>query len=99
MINSTVQEAINEQIKNELYSAYLYLAMSAHFEAASLPGFAHWMRLQSNEEVEHAMKLFDYLNDRGGRVELQAIDQPPKEWGSTLAAFEQVLKPAQKGPH
>lgn len=96
MINSNVQVAINEQIKNELYSAYLYLAMCAHFEAANLPGFAHWMRLQSNEEVEHAMKLFDYLNDRGGRVELHAIDKPPKTWESTLVAVKQVLEHEQK---
>lgn len=96
MINPTVQEAINEQIKNELYSAYLYLAMSAHFEAASLPGFAHWMRLQSNEEVEHAMKLFDYLNDRGGRVELQAIEKPPKTWETATVAFKQALEHEQK---
>lgn len=96
MINSNVQEAINQQIKNELYSAYLYLAMSAHFEATNLPGFAHWFRLQSNEEVEHAMKLFDYLNDRGGRVELYAIDKPPNSWASNLAAFEQALQHEQK---
>lgn len=96
MINSNVQEAINQQIKNELYSAYLYLAMSAYFEATNLPGFAHWFRLQSNEEVEHAMKLFDYLNDRGGRVELYAVDKPPNSWASNLAAFEQALQHEQK---
>ena len=96
MINTTVQEAINEQIKNEVYSAYLYLAMSAHFEAANLPGFAHWMRLQSNEEVDHALKLFDYLNDRGGRVELKAIDKPPTTWESTLVTFKDALEHEQK---
>ena len=96
MLNSTVQNAINEQIKNELYSAYLYLAMSAHFEAANLPGLAKWMRLQSNEEVEHAMKFFGYVNDRGGRVILKAIDQPQSEWSAPLVAFEQVLEHEQK---
>jgi ferritin len=96
MLNTTVQNAINEQIKNELYSAYLYLAMSAHFEAANLPGIAKWMRFQSNEEVEHAMKFFDYVNDRGGRVTLKAIDQPQSEWSSALVAFEQVLEHEQK---
>jgi len=96
MLNSTVQNAINEQIKNELYSAYLYLAMSAHFEAANLPGIAKWMRLQSNEEVEHAMKFFGYVNDRGGRVILKAIDQPQSEWSTPLVAFEQVLEHEQK---
>ena len=96
MLNSTVQNAINEQIKNELYSAYLYLSMSAHFEAANLPGIAKWMRIQSNEEVAHAMKFFDYVNDRGGRVTLKAIDQPPSEWSTALAVFEQVLEHEQK---
>ncbi len=96
MLNKTVQDAINEQIKNELYSAYLYLAMSAHFEAANLPGTARWMRMQSNEEVEHAMKFFDFVNDRGGRVTLKAIGQPPAEWKSLLIAFEQVLEHEKK---
>ncbi len=96
MLNSTVQNAINEQIKNELYSAYLYLSMSAYFEAANLPGIAKWMRIQSNEEVEHAMKFFDFVNDRGGRVTLKAIDQPPSEWSTAQAAFEQVLEHEQK---
>jgi ferritin len=96
MLNKKVQDAINEQIKNELYSAYIYLAMSAHFEAANLPGIAHWLRAQSNEEVEHAMKFFDYVNDRGGRVALKAIEQPPFEWASPLAAFELVYEHEQK---
>ena len=96
MINKTMQDAINEQIKNELYSAYLYLAMSAYFDAANLPGFAHWMRAQAREEEEHAMKFFGYVYDRGGRVQLKAIDQPPFEWASTLDAFQQVLEHEQK---
>ena len=96
MISKSMQDSINEQIKNELYSSYLYLAMSAHFEAANLGGFAHWLRLQSQEELEHAMKFFDYINERGGRVHLKAIDQPPAEWSSTLTAFEEVLAHEQK---
>ncbi len=96
MFSSKVQEAMNEQIKNELYSAYIYLSMAAHFEAVNLPGFAHWMRMQSNEEVEHAMKFFDFINERGGRVELSAIDQPPVEWGSPLSIFETALGHEQK---
>lgn len=95
-INTTVQDAINEQIKNELYSAYLYLAMSAHFEAEGLPGFAKWTRLQAEEETEHAMKLFDYLNERSGRVTLFAIDQPPVEYGTPLEVFEMILAHEQK---
>ncbi len=96
MLSKTLQEAINEQIKNELYSAYLYLSMSAYCEANNLPGSARWMRLQSQEETAHAMKLFDYVNDRGGRVVLQAIDQPTAEFGSPLDVFQQVLAHEQK---
>jgi len=77
MLNKVVQDAINEQIKNEIYSAYLYLAMSAQFESESLPGFAKWTRMQADEETDHALKLFDYVNERGGRVELMAIDPGP----------------------
>ena len=96
MFSSKVQEAMNEQIKNELYSAYIYLSMAAHFEAVNLPGFAHWMRMQSNEEVEHAMKFFDFINERGGRVELRAIEGPQVEWGSPLEIFETALGHEQK---
>jgi ferritin len=96
MLSKVIQDAINEQIKNELYSAYLYLSMSAHFEAVNLSGFAHWMRLQSQEEVMHAMKFFDFVNERGGCVALQAIDQPPIEFGSPLDVFEQTLEHERK---
>ncbi|OGO29163.1 MAG: ferritin [Chloroflexi bacterium RBG_16_52_11] len=96
MINKTVQDAINEQIKNELYSAYLYLSMSAYFEAENLPGFAHWMRVQAGEEQEHAMKFYAYVCERSGRVQLKAIDQPPFEWSSTMEVFQQVLQHEQK---
>jgi len=96
MINKKMQDAINEQIKNELYSAYLYLAMSAHFEAQNLPGFATWLRVQFEEEQEHALKFFDYLLERGGTVELKAIDKPPASWASPLEAFREVLAHEQK---
>ena len=96
MLSTALEKAINDQIKNELYSAYLYLSMSAHFEANNMPGSARWMRLQSNEEMSHAMKLFDYVYERGGRVVLQAIDQPPADFGSTLEIFEQALGHEQK---
>ncbi len=95
-MNETLVKAINEQIKNELYSAYLYLAMSAHFEAASLPGFAKWTRMQANEETEHGMKFFDFLVDRGARVELLAIDKPQKEFGTPLEVFKMVLEHEKK---
>jgi ferritin len=91
MISPTIQNAINDQIKHEFFSSYLYLSMSAYFETLSLPGFASWMRVQSQEEHEHAMKFFDFLNDRGGSVELQALDQPAGEFQSPLDVFEQAL--------
>jgi ferritin len=92
MISKTMQDAINEQIAHEFYSSYLYLAMSAYFEASNLPGFARWMRVQSAEEREHAMKFFDFVNDRGGTVELKALDQPPGEFQSPLDVFQQALE-------
>ena len=95
MLNKTMQDAMNEQIKNELYSAYIYLSMSAYFEETNLPGFAHWMRLQAQEEEEHAMKFFYFINERSGRVVLQAIDQPPIEFESPLNVFERTLEHEQ----
>lgn len=87
MINQKVQDAMNEQIKNELFSAYLYLSMAAYFEEKNLAGFAHWMRLQSREEQEHALKFYDFLLDRGGKISLMTIEQPKAEWKSALDAF------------
>lgn len=96
MLTNAVQEAINDQIKSELHSAYVYLAMTAYCEALNLHGFAHWMRLQSREEVSHAMKLFDYVNDRGGRVSLQAIAAPPLDFKSPLEMVQEVLQHERK---
>ena len=96
MLSKTLQDAMNEQIKNELYSAYLYLSMSAYCEAANLPGFAHWMRVQAQEEEAHALKFYGFIYERGGRVVLQAIDQPPVEFQSPRAVFEQTLEHEQK---
>lgn len=95
-MNESMQNAINEQIKNELHSAYIYLSMSAYFESEDLPGMAHWMRLQAQEEVEHAMKFFAFVHDRGGRVELEAIDKPPTEWASPLSVFQAALDHERK---
>jgi len=92
MLSQAMQDAINEQIKNELYSAYLYLSMAAYAEEDNLPGFAHWMKAQAQEEVEHAMKFFNYVTERGGRVVLQAIDQPPVEFASPTDLFEKTLE-------
>ncbi len=96
MLRDRMQDAINEQIRDELYSAYLYLSMAAYFESASLSGFASWMRAQSEEEVSHAMRLFDFVNERGVRVQLHAIDQPPVAFESPRAVFEMTYEHEQK---
>lgn len=96
MFNPTVEQALNDQIQKEFHSAYIYLGMSAYFEAENLPGAAHWMRHQAEEEQEHAMKIFDFINDRGGRVALQAIGQPPADFTSPLAVFEAAYAHEQK---
>lgn len=87
-MNQRLKEAMNNQIRNELYSAYTYLSLAAYCESINMPGFAHWLRVQSQEEVDHAMKFFDHINERGARVSLQAIEQPPTEFGSLLEVFE-----------
>ena len=86
-----VVKAFNDQINEELYSSYVYLAMAAHFEDMNLAGFAHWMRQQAQEEVGHAMRLFSHLTRRGGRVVLKAIGEPPADFGSPLDAFQAAL--------
>ncbi|MFQ5960103.1 MAG: ferritin [Candidatus Methylomirabilales bacterium] len=96
MLSKKLQDALNEQITNELYSAHVYLAMSAHLTGANLPGFARWMRLQSQEEYSHAMKIYDFVLERGGRVVLKPIDQPPAQYKSPLDVFQQALKHEQK---
>ena len=95
MLSKAMQKAINEQIRDELYSAYLYLSMAAYFETLSLPGFATWMRAQSQEEVSHAMKFFDFVNERGGRVELHEIEKPPVEFESPRGVFEATFEHEQ----
>jgi len=96
MISNKMEEALNGQINAELYSAYLYLSMEAYFESVSLPGFATWMRVQTQEELMHTMKIYGFVNERGGRVLLKSIDQPPTEWESPLAVFEASYKHEQK---
>ena len=91
MIHSSLQDALNAQINREQYSAQLYLAMSAHCEAKSFRGFAHWLRLQAQEETAHAMKLIEFLLDRGGRLELKTIEAPPTEFGSLTDLFARIL--------
>ena len=96
MVSKSIEGAINEQINHELSSAYAYLAMSAFFERKSLPGFASWARVQSQEEVVHGLKLFDYLNDRGGTVLLQSVARPTSAFESPLAVFEAALAQEKK---
>ena len=91
MISDKLCTALNKQINAEMYSSYLYLSMSAWFESRSLSGFANWMRVQAEEETFHAMKMFDYVHERGGKVVLEAIEQPESEWESPLAVIEAVL--------
>jgi ferritin len=95
MISKKMEDALNGQIKEELYSAYLYLSMSAWFETINLKGFANWMRTQNQEEQMHAMKIFDYLNERGGKVKFQKVDEPPNEWEAPLEAFKAAYKHEQ----
>jgi ferritin len=90
-----MEQALNDQINAEMYSSYLYLSMSAYFDSVSLSGMAHWMNQQAQEEMFHAMKMYHYVNERGGRVLLKTIDQPPHEWDSTLAVFEHILEHEQ----
>jgi len=91
-----VLEALNDQIKYEFASSHYYLAMSAYFESVSLPGFAHWMRVQSQEEAAHALKLFDYVHERGGRVLLKEIPAPQTKFASPHAAFDGYLEHEKK---
>lgn len=88
MISANMEKALNDQINAEMFSAYLYLAMVAYFKDRNLGGFANWMTVQNQEETFHAMKLFNYLSERGGRVTLEAIEKPQFEWESPLAAME-----------
>ena len=90
MINKPMQDAMNDQINKELYSSYLYLSMAAYFEDKNLLGFARWMRIQEAEEREHAMKFYDFILERGGKVTLKTIDAPKTEWKSTLEVAEEV---------
>ena len=87
-MNGKILDAINEQIKWELYSSYLYLSMSAWYDSIGRGGFANWERIQAMEERDHAMKLYDYVLSRGGIIELQAIEAPPSLWESPEKAFE-----------
>ena len=92
MINEKMEKAFNDQINKELYSEYLYLAMKSYFVELNLQGFVNWFDVQVQEEHAHAMGMYDYVHERGGKVELFAIDKPEVEGKTPLEVFEQVLK-------
>jgi ferritin len=95
MISKKMQAALNEQVNKEFYSAYMYLAMSAYCNTIGLPGFAHWMRMQYEEENMHVTRMYDYILDQGGEVHLTTIEEPPKEYGTPLEVFEKTLEHEQ----
>ena len=95
MLSEKMLKALNEQLNRELYSAYLYFSMAAYFEDMNLEGFANWMKAQAEEELGHALRFYNYIYDRNGRVELKAVQEPPKEWDSPLAAFEAAYEHEQ----
>jgi ferritin len=96
MISKKMEDALNSQVNAELYSAYLYLSMAAWFESQNLMGFAHWLKVQTQEEMVHGLKFFNFINDRGGKVKLAAIKAPEVKWESPLHAFEFTYKHEQK---
>ena len=92
MLNNKIQDAFNKQLNAELFSSYLYLSMSAYFESQNLKGMASWMRIQAQEELQHAIKFLDFINERGGRALLTTVEGPKTEWSSPLDAFEDTYK-------
>jgi ferritin len=95
MLSKKMEHALNEQINKEIYSAYLYMAMSAHSTNIGLPGFANWFMVQYNEEMEHAMKIYAYVNDQGGKIHLKGIDEPPSTFKDPMDMFKKTLKHEQ----
>jgi len=96
MLLKTMEQALNKQVNRELYSAYLYLAMSSYFETVNMKGFARWMRVQAKEEQVHALKIYDYIIARGGTVSLLDIEAPKAKWSSAGKVFEEVYGHEQK---
>jgi ferritin len=96
MLTEKVENALNAQFNAELFSSYLYLSMNAYFRSINLDGFANWMYQQAKEELIHAMKFYDFINQRGGRVIPAAVAAPPSDWASPLKVFEETLAHEQK---
>ncbi len=95
MLSKKMEQALNDQINAELYSAYLYMAMSAHFSDQNLDGIANWFAVQAQEEIAHVKKFYDYVLECGSRVIFGQIDQPPSEWKDAETAFEDAYKHEQ----
>jgi ferritin len=95
MLNKKIEKVLNDQINAEMYSAYLYLSMSAYFESKNLSGMANWMYVQYQEEMTHAMKFYRYVNDRGGKVTFKEIKAPKTEWKDSVDVFTNVLEHEQ----
>ena len=96
MISKKMEDALNKQVNAELYSSYLYLAMAAHFEDKNMTGFANWMKMQSQEEYGHGMKIYDYINQVGGKVNLDVIEKPQGNWSEPVDAFKDALEHEKK---
>lgn len=96
MLKENMKDAINNQIKMEMYSSNLYLSLAAYYHETNLNGFANWMRIQAQEETEHALKFFDYLLDRGANPEIMTIEAPPRKWASPLEGFQHALAHERK---
>ena len=96
MISTKMQKVLNDQINEEMFSSYLYLSMAAHFEAKNLKGFGNWFRIQSQEETTHAMKFYNFVLQKGGKVTLKQIAAPKTEWKTISEAFSDTLKHEQK---
>ena len=96
MLSKTMEEALNRQVNRELYSSYLYLGMSAYFETVNLKGFAGWMKIQADEERSHAMKIYEYIIARQGKVVLDTIEAPKGKWTSAGKVFDEVYAHEQK---
>ncbi len=96
MLTDKMQKAINGQVNAELYSSYLYLSMASYFGSINLSGFENWMKVQAMEEMYHVMKFYNFIEERGGRPKMDAIDTPPSDWDSPVAVFEAVYAHEQK---
>ncbi len=92
MLSTKMESALNEQVNHEFNNAYTYLSAAGWFVEKNLPGFAHWMRIQHSEELDHALKLFEFILDRGGRAILDKVEKPPRDFGTAKDVFAATLK-------